>query len=343
MNRPLHICIVSEWLDRPDDEGIHNFVKAITISLSRRYYVSSFGPSTGLEDNQLFISNRLRLKLRQADPDFILYISPSCAKPSAFLRAKVLKAYSTRAQVWVIALQPEEYTALQLIMLSWLKPDGIFAQNPSTLNTLLKLGCPVHFLPGGVDIDRFVPAPAEQRECLRHRYNVTQDAYVILHVGHINRNRNVQMLKHAASQAGNQVILVGSTSTPQDDALSQELTNSGIRVICEFLPNIQELYQLADTYLFPVYSKNASIGVPLSVLEAMSCNVPVVTTRFGGLPLMFQESDGFHYFEQANELEAILQNVKTHRNCITRKMVEPYSWDKVTQTMISELKTRNPQ
>jgi glycosyltransferase involved in cell wall biosynthesis len=129
--------------------------------------------------------------------------------------------------------------------------------------------------------------------------------------------------------AGVKVILVGSTSTAQDEDLARWLSERGVRLIREYVPRIEEIYQLADAYVFPVVSEAAAIGVPLSVLEAMACNLPVVTTRFGGLPWMFQKEDGFIYFDDAGELPGIIGGLHALQKCSTRRMVEPYDWKRV--------------
>jgi len=46
-----------------------------------------------------------------------------------------------------------------------------------------------------------------------------------------------------------------------------------------------EVFKSADAYLFPSYSE----GLPLSVLEAMACGLPIVTCAVGGLRDFFQD------------------------------------------------------
>jgi glycosyltransferase involved in cell wall biosynthesis len=46
-----------------------------------------------------------------------------------------------------------------------------------------------------------------------------------------------------------------------------------------------EVFERADAYLFPSYSE----GLPLSVLEAMACGLPIVTSAVGGLRDFFQD------------------------------------------------------
>jgi glycosyltransferase involved in cell wall biosynthesis len=338
----MRIGFVSEWLQGLGDEGIHNFVQSWSKYCGREHQVREFAVGFGADllANRLFLSLPLRANLRGFDPDMVFYISPSCAKVTALFRAKVLKAFAPHTKVFVVSLQPVEYGNFERRLLPLLAPDSIFVQSAKSMELLSDLPCPVHFLPSGVDTDRFAPVTQDQKMKLRQRYGIHKKAFVILHVGHINRNRNVQLLISIAQEGYIQVIMVGSTSTSQDEGLVEELMQAQVRVFREYLPHVEEIYQLADLYFFPVMSEDAAIGVPLSVLEAMACNLTVITTRFGGLPLMFKEEGGLFYFDHEDDLPELIARVKGFQRCSTRKMVEPYDWKNVAQMMLEMATSR---
>jgi glycosyltransferase involved in cell wall biosynthesis len=341
LNEKLNICVLSEWLDGADDEGIHNFACTLAYQFQAQYQVTMLSVGSEISANRLFLSLPLRDALMRAEPAFIFYISPSCGKVAAFFRAKMLKSFASRSKVFIVALLPVQYNILEKRILQLLAPDGVFVQSQSTSQALQGLSCPVYFLPSGVDTSRFVPVDDIQKRNLREKYKVKVDAFVVLHVGHINRGRNVLALEKVTQIRNVRVILVGSTSTQQDDNLAHQLVQMGIQLIREFIPHIEEIYQLADAYIFPVVSKDAAIGVPLSVLEAMACNLPVITTRFGGLPLMFEEENGFVYFDNENELPELIDNVQKIQKSSTRQMVEPYDWKKVAPSVIEMIQVRS--
>jgi glycosyltransferase involved in cell wall biosynthesis len=328
------ICIVSDWLQGPPDEGIHNLAQNLMNHWGGVYSVRAVRIGADLAVNRLFLSWRLRAILGEIAPDLIVYISSSSVKAAALLRAKVLKFYSPRSRVIVIATQPVAYGRLERRLVPMLAPDGIFVQSPAGKRELEHVRCPVHFLPSGVDTSRFVPVDEIQKRSLRKKHDVEEDAFIVLHVGHINRGRNVQVLENVVRLKDVRVILVGSTSTEHDEVLARQLFRAGVRLIREFVPRVEEIYQLADAYLFPVVLEGSAIGVPLSVLEAMSCNLPVITTRFGGFPWMFPGGDGFTYFDDEKELPELLEAVRGLETCSTRRMVEPYDWKKVAPAVI---------
>lgn len=335
------ICIVSEWLHGVPDEGIHNLAQSLMDRWKAGYRVRGIRIGADLSVNRLFLSRALRKILREFDPDAIVYISPASAKVAALLRARMLKIYSPRSKVFVIAAQPLRYNGFERKLARLLAPDGVFSQSSKGMEELRHISCPVHFLPSGVDTRRFAPVDEARKRDLRRNYEVDEGAFVVLHVGHINRGRNVQILKDAARMRGVRAILVGSTSTPHDEELARELSAAGVRLIRDFVPSIEEIYQLADAYVFPVLSEGAAIGVPLSVLEAMACDLPVITTPFGGLPLMFREENGFAYFNGGDEIAGSIDRARKLETISTRRMVEPYDWDRVASGVVESMRSRD--
>lgn len=334
MDAPVRICIVGEWLHGRPDEGIHNLALNLFDQWAKDHSVGRIKVGADLAVNRLFLSTKLRKALRNMKPQIVFYISPSGAKTAALLRARMLKAYASQARVWVVASQPAVNSGLANSLLPLLAPDGVLVQSPQGNASLKALPCPIHFLPSGVDLERFVPVEAGQKIALRKQYGVDDEALVILHVGHIQQGRNVQLLSNIARSGEAQVWMAGSTSTVPDETLMRRLTSMGVHVVREFIPNVAELYQLADVYLFPVRSEHAAIGVPLSVLEAMACNLPIITTRFGGLSTMFREGDGLFYFDEETELPQLLRDARILSPCLTRQMVEPYSWQNVARSVL---------
>jgi glycosyltransferase involved in cell wall biosynthesis len=89
--------------------------------------------------------------------------------------------------------------------------------------------------------------------------------------------------------------MIASTSTPADPEIEASLQSAGVEIVRRYLPDIERYYQASDAYVFPVENERGSVEVPLSVLEAMACGTPVASTRFGGLPELFDEGQGLAY------------------------------------------------
>lgn len=138
--------------------------------------------------------------------------------------------------------------------------------------------------------------------------------------------------------SGFQVILIASTSTTIDADLLAELRQSGVKVITDFIEDIQHFYQLADCYVFPVFHAISAIDAPLSILEAMACNLPVVTTRFGALPSTFEPGNGLYYGDSEEEIIDMVKQAIGEQNCRTFEKVSSYSWDSLALSIVETLK-----
>jgi glycosyltransferase involved in cell wall biosynthesis len=236
----------------------------------------------------------------------------------------------------MITLQPREYSALSKRIIPLIAPDLVLAQSMKTEKVLVGLGCRVKKIPSGVDLQKFVPVSKEVKEKYRKKYGIPAKKYIVLHVGHINRNRNMQWTEKIQGLDDLQVVIVGSTSYPEDRDLVVDLQRKGIIAISRYVENIEEIYQSADCYFFPVFWEGACIEIPLSVFEAMACNLPVVTTRFGGLPDFMSEQGGFLYADNEEEIIFMINSTKGISDPGTRNLVEQYSWKNVVERVLAE-------
>jgi len=340
------VCIITEDMSPPLDEGIKNFaysllqawpseipVRGISVLPGRRINNSKIAY---FRANRLFLSYRLWEELRALNPELICYVPSASATLFSFIRSWLLKLYQPRARVVMISLQPRNYGWLSRRLIRFLTPDVVFVQRNETAKQFISIGCHVQLIPSGVDLDKFTPVSPERKAELRTQYGLEPEKYTVLHVGHIKRERNVHSLVHIHRTLDAQVILVGSSFPGQDKHLLNELRKQGITVFDQYLPNIEQLYQLADCYVFPVVSEQACIGAPLSILEAMACNLPVVTLRYGDLPTAFDDGEGLFYADEPSELPEIVAQTMHTNGCNTREMVTPYSWRNVARLLLGQ-------
>ncbi len=268
---------------------------------------------------------------RNFQPQIIHYV-PGPSLRSLVL-TKALKSYCRPARTVVSATQPK-ISFMGRGMLPVLKPDLVLTQSQDFEETLVSLGYNVTFLPNGVDTERFVPISLESKRELRTRHGVAPDKFVILHVGPIKSGRGLEVLSQIQDEAKDvQVLVVGSTSMTSSKGLVNRLTESGCLVWQHYFEKIEEIYALADCYVFPTTERFASIDMPLSVMEAMSCNVPVISTRFRALGRVFEEGDGFFFSETKDELLGSIHNVRNGVTVKIRDKVLPYSWNKIVSLL----------
>jgi len=203
------------------------------------------------------------------------------------------------------------------------------------LSQLRALGCDARFLPSGVDLARFRPVLPEEKAHLRRSYGLPAEDYLVLHVGHLKRSRNIGVFSQIRDQA--RAVLVVGRSEGYDAALRQRLQAEGVIVIDTYLKDVEEIYQACDCYLFPVEAPGQAIDIPLSVLEAMACNLTVIAYPFGGLPLLFRKGPGFWFAADGEQVRCGLVQAKRQTDCDTRTMVEPYGWERVAAMFLAAM------
>ena len=223
---------------------------------------------------------------------------------------------------------------------SEIKPDLILVQSDEMEHMFKSMKCRTEFLPmGGVDIEKFNPNLKKIKDELREKYRVDKNKFVILHVGSIKKGRNVLLLKNLQEKdVNNQVIIVGAVSTGTNQEVLYQLEKAGCIVWKKYFEHIEEIYTISDCYVFPVVLKKDNMGrvsadsieMPLSVLEAMSCNLPIISTRFGGLSRAFYEGDGLFFVDGEDDFAATLENIRCDILTVkTREKVLPYSWESI--------------
>ncbi len=223
------------------------------------------------------------------------------------------------------------YETLFGFVIRIVQPDLVLVQS-SAAGVLFsnQWNCNTNQLPNGVDLQKFYPVTEEQKLRLRGKYCLDPQSPTILHVGHPIPERNLSSLEPLIEH-GFQVIMVASKYLQPTDEFIEELRDRGFVVIDTYLPNVEELYQLADCYIFPVNSGN-SISMPLSILEALACDLPVVSTRFDAIHERFGEGTGIYYIDSEMEIIDQVENA-IKESLSTRSLVEGLSWEALATTL----------
>ena len=96
-------------------------------------------------------------------------------------------------------------------------------------------------------------------------------------------------------------------------SLKDELEKKGIIILDEFIERIDEIYQLSDLYIFPVEDQNSSIGMPLSILEARACGIPVLSTDYGSVEKFLGDDFGGIFYSQPNKFSEVLKHFQLNK------------------------------
>lgn len=321
----MKICIIGEYSGNLE-EGMRKTTFYLREELSKRHKVLA------LEIKKIFSRGFLG-EIKEFNPQIIHYVHGPSVK--SFIIVKAIAFYCGDTKTVMSATHPASFRFSKAII-PFIKPDLVLTQSDERERMFIDLGCKTKFLPGGVDNEKFVPVSNDVKEELRDKYGIDNDKFVILHVGSIKKGRGIEIFKKIGIETEeNQVIIIGNRSMGIEKYLYQSIKESGCNVWVKYFKNIEEIYALSDCYVFPTPPMNRinSIEIPLSVLEAMSCNLPIITTRFGALPRVFREGEGLFFAENEKEILDVLEKIKKGVKVKTREMVLPYSWENIAKRL----------
>ncbi len=290
-----------------------------------------------LQLNKFLLNNSLRRIIKNRKEKVMYFPFPS--KPiSMALRVFCVSLFARWGLVGVVTMQTQ-MDFLSRVLLKMSRANVVVFSRDSYNRFASVVGEKrATYLKTGVDTEKFQPVSPETVKELKEKYGLNPNKPVVLHVGHLNQGRNVGVFTQL--QDAYQGVLVVSTQTKheQDIELKEQLLAcENLKLIEEYLPNIEEIYQMADVYLFPVLEYGRCIDVPLSCMEAAACNKPIVTTAYGEMK-EFIGRNGFIFTDCFNEysLERNLQTALSLQDVCTRDAVFSYDWDESVRMLLQQ-------
>jgi glycosyltransferase involved in cell wall biosynthesis len=169
---------------------------------------------------------------------------------------------------------------------------GVIALSQEWLElTELAPNCRVFALPNAVRLQPYREVAQERMKSLR----LTR-ALHILYLGHIGKEKGSFDLVQAAKSAlpkgqGFEFQLIGGELAPGEGiVLREKIEADGLQEqvhVCPPVTGSDKLaaYRWADVFVYPSYDE----GMPMAVIEAMACGLPVIASRVGGLPDLVTE------------------------------------------------------
>ena len=180
----------------------------------------------------------------------------------------------------------------------------------------------------GVDTGLFKPlGDNEDKNKIRSDLGLPSNIQLILIVGHfsIEKSANhvldalIKLQKEISNKLG--VVFIGSTND-HDFEVDKDLVDlmfskskevRGKVFFVESTSNIEKYYQAVDMYVLP----SAREGLPNALLEAMSCSLPVLSTRLTGITEWFitHNSNGLMYdYGDIDTLAKLLKLLLKNKN-----------------------------
>lgn len=164
-----------------------------------------------------------------------------------------------------------------------------------------------------VDTERFTPDP-ELRRAGRERLGLPDSSVAVLMSGVLHKQKGMHLGLLAFAQLTAkfpQARLITAGAGPEKErlaALAMELGVADKVTFCGHIPNgeMPLYYNSADIYLNPTLRME---GLPLVLIEAMACGLPVITSKIGGTGSSIEDGKS-GYFVKPGDMEGL-------KNCLS--------------------------
>lgn len=149
------------------------------------------------------------------------------------------------------------------------------------------------YVPGvGVDFSRFENVSVDKAE-KRKELGVSEDAFLLVSVGELSKRKNHEVILKAMAQLDDDrihYILVGDGPLTQYlKDCARELNISQRVHFLGYRKDVAQLYKTGDVCCFPSLHE----GLPVALMEAMACGIPVLCSRIRGNVDLIKEDAGF--------------------------------------------------
>ncbi len=225
--------------------------------------------------------------------------------------------------VWVVLVQKPSYEFLALAAENPLQCGYLYMFDEDVKGLTVAEGRAVRRFSVGINAEKFTPPAQADTRALKEKYGFDPDRPLVMHVGHCSGGRGLEdFLKIRGAQR-----LIIASGMFEDEGLVKALEDDGVTIMSGYLENVEEIFQMSDAYLFPTRSSANVISIPLSVMEALACGVPVIGYRsFGNLNAIGCEEGAVTLIDAADEIDEVLPQV-TGRKSDRSMLRNTGTWD----------------
>lgn len=204
-------------------------------------------------------------------------------------------------------------------------------------NVKVVSGCKKKLFSVGIKADKFAPVSVEQQKMLKQKYGFDPSKPLVIHVGHCSKGRGLEDFAkiHTAQR------MVVASGMFEDENVVRVLNDAKVKIHKGYLENVEEVYQMADAYLFPTRSAEFVISIPLSVMEALSSGVPVIGYKsFENLNEITGSEGAITLIDNADQLDEVLPEVIKKKS--DHSLLEKTgSWGNVAQSVLRMVREEN--
>ncbi len=236
----------------------------------------------------------------------------------------LVRAVSTICpNIWVVLVQRPADEFLALCRENPLECSYLYIFDDDVKDLTVAEGRVLKRFSVGINTEKFLPPQGIDTKELKEKYGFDPAQPLVLHVGHCSGGRG---LKDFLCIKGAQRLIIASGMF-EDEQLVKGLEDDGVTVMSGYLQNVEEIFQMSDAYLFPIRSTQNVISIPLSVMEALACGVPVIGYRsFENLGGIGCTEGAVTFIDSPDEIDKVLPDVIARKS--NRSMLDNIgSWN----------------
>ena len=205
----------------------------------------------------------------------------------------------------------------------------ILAQNKDMMKNYFPGKKNVSLVPRGVDTEELLPRPKDRK--LLEKYRVRKDEKVILAVANLVPGKGIDILLDAfelLAEKHNSIrlLVVGDKENDYGKEMEEMAIQSPYSSRIHFtgkVQNISDYYSIADVFVLPTLDEGRREGCPVSLLEAMSFEIPSVASNVAGIKeILYDFKDMLFHPGDKNDLKNKILFELNNRSQVKRKLRE---------------------
>lgn len=156
----------------------------------------------------------------------------------------------------------------------------------------------------GVNLERFHPCTAEEKSPLRSALGYSDSDFIITVIAELNKNKNqimlVQKVPELKAEIPNlKILLIGKETLPiVRDFVEKESLDDTVQFL-GYRNDVEKLTMISDI----AFSSSLREGLPVNIIEAMACGIPVVASDNRGHRSLVKDKETGFIFSPKSEKE----------------------------------------
>lgn len=140
----------------------------------------------------------------------------------------------------------------------------------------------------GIDTDAYQPRP-DLRRASREKWGLPADAFIVGGIGRLTYQKNFELFLNIAAQIQNAFFVIGGTGE-DEAALRAQVARLGFGERVKFLGYVGDMPSLWPA-LDCLLLTSRYEGLPITILEAMACGVPIVASNLDGMREILRDGE----------------------------------------------------